>query len=236
MNYKKFNPLNIWISTRPRITRFVPPPPPNRHFHRFDAKLTSWHVWQTSWLRDWLIARRNFIGQQHRQTLTYRGIERNSGQREQRWQRPCALTVLSCPPIMPLNFLTPKRRLIQWSLEALFVRHYILIRILQTYTCNRNWESFIDVIISPCITTCFGPYGPSSGEYNISSYFYWCYHISLYHNMFRPLRAILRWIQYIILLRSRMHPTKIKLHSDITFNVKLLVNTKSLYLNNLMLT
>jgi hypothetical protein len=29
--------------------------------------------------------------------------------------------------------------------------------------------SFIDVIISPCITTCFGPYGPYSGEYNISS-------------------------------------------------------------------
>jgi hypothetical protein len=26
---------------------------------------------------------------------------------------------------------------------------------------------YIDVIISPCITTCFGPYGPSSGEYNI---------------------------------------------------------------------
>jgi hypothetical protein len=27
-------------------------------------------------------------------------------------------------------------------------------------------ENFIDVIISVCITTCFGPYGPSSGEYN----------------------------------------------------------------------
>jgi hypothetical protein len=38
----------------------------------------------------------------------------------------------------------------------------------QIYTCNRNWEFFIDVIISP------------------------------YHYMFRPLRAILRWIQYVI--------------------------------------
>jgi hypothetical protein len=27
--------------------------------------------------------------------------------------------------------------------------------------------------------------------------FYWCYYISLYHNMFRPLRAIIKWIQYI---------------------------------------
>jgi hypothetical protein len=27
-------------------------------------------------------------------------------------------------------------------------------------------RNFIDVIISLCITTCFGPYGPSSGEYN----------------------------------------------------------------------
>jgi hypothetical protein len=26
---------------------------------------------------------------------------------------------------------------------------------------------FIDVIISLRITTCFGPYGPSSGEYNV---------------------------------------------------------------------
>jgi hypothetical protein len=41
------------------------------------------------------------------------------------------------------------------------------LRIFQTYTSNRNWEFFIDVIISLCITTCFGPYGPSSGEYNI---------------------------------------------------------------------
>jgi hypothetical protein len=28
---------------------------------------------------------------------------------------------------------------------------------------------------------------------------YWCYYICLYHNMFRPLRAIIRRIQYIIL-------------------------------------
>jgi hypothetical protein len=42
------------------------------------------------------------------------------------------------------------------------------VRIFQTYTCNRNWEFFIDVIIP------------------------------LYHYMFRPLRAILRWIQYVI--------------------------------------
>jgi hypothetical protein len=27
-------------------------------------------------------------------------------------------------------------------------------------------ENFTDVVISLCITTCFGPYGPSSGEYN----------------------------------------------------------------------
>jgi hypothetical protein len=27
-------------------------------------------------------------------------------------------------------------------------------------------RNFIDVIISLCITTCFGSYGPSSGEYN----------------------------------------------------------------------
>jgi hypothetical protein len=27
--------------------------------------------------------------------------------------------------------------------------------------------------------------------------FYWCYYFSLYHNMFRALRAILKWIQYI---------------------------------------
>jgi hypothetical protein len=30
---------------------------------------------------------------------------------------------------------------------------------------------FIGVIISPCITTCFGPNGPSSCEHNISFYF-----------------------------------------------------------------
>jgi hypothetical protein len=44
------------------------------------------------------------------------------------------------------------------------ITHFIMIRIFQTYTCNRNWESSIDVIIYLCITTCFCPYGPSSGE------------------------------------------------------------------------
>jgi hypothetical protein len=43
--------------------------------------------------------------------------------------------------------------------------HNVHIRIFQTHTCNRNWE-----------------------------FFYWCYYISLYYNLFRPLRAILRWI------------------------------------------
>jgi hypothetical protein len=93
------------------------------------------------------------------------------------------------------------------------------------------------VTISLSITTCFGPYGPSSGEYNIlycivniviilllylsvslhvsaptghhqvnAIYcnvlwilLLYYYYISLYHNMFRPLRAIIRWIQYIVL-------------------------------------
>jgi hypothetical protein len=47
------------------------------------------------------------------------------------------------------------------------------VRIFQTYTRNRNWE------------------------------FYWCYYISLYHNMFLPLRAILRWIQLPFKTSSR---------------------------------
>jgi hypothetical protein len=45
--------------------------------------------------------------------------------------------------------------------------HNVHVTIFQTYTCNRNWE------------------------------FNWCYYISLYHYMFRPLWAILRRIQYI---------------------------------------
>jgi hypothetical protein len=49
------------------------------------------------------------------------------------------------------------------------------IRIFQIYTCNRNWE-----------------------------FFYWCYYISLYHNMFRPLRAIIKKIQYIILFLNQL--------------------------------
>jgi hypothetical protein len=47
------------------------------------------------------------------------------------------------------------------------------LRIFQTYARNRNWE------------------------------FDWCYYISLYHNMFRALRAILRWIQLVFKTSSR---------------------------------
>jgi hypothetical protein len=40
------------------------------------------------------------------------------------------------------------------------------VRILQTYNLQSQLRIFIDVIISLSITTCFGPYGPSSSEYN----------------------------------------------------------------------
>jgi hypothetical protein len=39
----------------------------------------------------------------------------------------------------------------------------LCVRIPFKYTCDRNWE-FIGVTFFSLFTTCFGPYGPSSGE------------------------------------------------------------------------
>jgi hypothetical protein len=40
------------------------------------------------------------------------------------------------------------------------------VRIFSDIYPQSQLRSFIDVIISLCIATCFGPYGPSSGEYS----------------------------------------------------------------------
>jgi hypothetical protein len=59
-----------------------------------------------------------------------------------------------------------------WAMNLLWwpsitTKFFICKNLSDIYLQSQLRVFFIDVIISLCITTCFGPYGPSSGEYNI---------------------------------------------------------------------
>jgi hypothetical protein len=50
--------------------------------------------------------------------------------------------------------------------EKVFKMHIYTRENLSDIYPQSQLRNFIEVIISLCITTCFGPYRPSSGEYN----------------------------------------------------------------------
>jgi hypothetical protein len=108
---------------------------------------------------------------------------------------------LYLPDIYPQSQL---RTLLMLFIFRTYTRNHNWELIFRTYTRNHNWELYWCYLSSghiPAITTenfIFRTY-----TRNRNWELYWCYYISLYHNMFRPLWAILRWIQLLFKTSSR---------------------------------